>query len=288
MDRFLNFKDKSYSAKYQGDLEFYTARQLYIQTILTLIVGSFTPYYQYKRYHAEGNYAVIRKSLTIIFFYCGFLLIAIIVRKYRTKLIKHQNKLILFFDLLYLASSVFYMFIIWENNVREANSAIRYLNGWLACLIIIHMFANITRWYIKLAAYFVIILRTGIGTYLLTCSNLPILLTAQLVMLLSLMAYCTEKVQREQFIEKQLLFDESQSFRDILQQTTDGIIIIGIEEGLLFQNWTSERHRWWDSRLTFDENMMKIQVSRKVGILRQPNERANMVSCIFLLYLNLL
>lgn len=277
MDLFLNFKDKSLSSKYLGNLDFYTSRLLYIQAILAILIGSFIPYYQYRRYNKEGASSVAWRTTTILLFYFGFLAIAIAVRKFRYKLVKIKYCLVLFLDILYLCGSAYLSYIIWENNKKEANPAVRFLNGWLGCLILIFFFANVTRWYLKVIAYLVIVLRVGVGTYETTYSDISACLTVQLALMLCLMAYWTEKANRKEFIEKQSLFDESQSFKEILKQTTDGIVIIGIEGGFLFQNWVSEKHKWWNVNRSFDENTKRIRITKKMGFFRQNDTTLNTV-----------
>ena len=91
----------------------------------------------------------------------------------------------------------------------------------------------------------------------------------QLSLIQILTTYLSERDRRGYFLEKQALFDETKVHKEIFELASDGVVIWGIQDGMLYHNWSQEKYRWRNSEKTPQQNFEKIIVKKykKIGEL---------------------
>lgn len=246
-----------------------------VATHLFLVIACLpiVPYSQYQRYQKNADLGlVIQRALMICGFYIFFLIFALLLRRYKTRLEPHKKWVRWALDIIYNGASYYFTSLMWQSQKIEDAVLQRYLAGWLHMLIVTALFKIISRWYLKVTAYLIPILQIGIGTYQAPVDkngnpshNVGVVLVAvQFTALLILTVYWNERTERKIFLEKQKLDDETQTFKEILDQSTDGIIIYEIKQNeLQFWNPSIVNFNWWNRSLTLRDNLQKITITSR-------------------------
>lgn len=260
MDIFLNFKNKEYGRKYTQDIDAYLSLVCRSNIIVALVVLPFFPLTQIKSF--QGNTfptsVNIERTVITVSIYTILLFVAFIIWRFRPWFRKHQELTRWIFDIFYnfVAGCLAYQY--WETGLYSTDGFIRYFAGWWNTLTTVALFNSISKWYLKLSAYMIIILRIGISSYLNTGGINIIIVIVQVCILQILTTYLNERDQRGTFMKMQKLYDETKAFKDIFDETTDGVIIYGMKEGLIFRNWSNEKYQWWQNDQSLEEIFQKI------------------------------
>lgn len=94
----------------------------------------------------------------------------------------------------------------------------------------------ISRWYMKLIAYLILILWFGIKTIVVQQNYVIVVILCQAIVFLILHTYFQERADKLRFLEKQTLVEETEALREIMEQTTEAIVVCGMDEGVLYKN----------------------------------------------------
>ena len=93
-----------------------------------------------------------------------------------------------------------------------------------------------------------------------------------------LKTYLNERDRRRFFLEKQALFEETKVHKEIFELASDGVVIWGLQDGLLYHNWSKEKYRWRDSEKTPQQNFEKIIVKNYKKIAELPSSIVKLYS----------
>ena len=261
MDIFLNFKNKSYEAHFFDSVDPYLSKIVKASLISIVAAVPFLPYTQYTSFQGATHDATkIVRAIIQPLIYLLLALAVVFIYKKKEMLRRHQKATRMGFDIFFTLIAGWYAYNFFDLNQNNVSSGIHYITGWWHCLLAVTLFSPISRWYLKLAAFLAIILRIGIGSYLLTPGARGIIHIVRMVILEVLLTYYHEKDRRRYFIEKQALYEETKVFKDIFDLTSDGVILYGLKEGMIFRNWSNDKYRWWqgdECRPNFERILLK-------------------------------
>lgn len=263
MDLLLNFKNKAYETEYHASIDSYLRKIIKSNLAVGIVVLPFTPYIAYLAFrNSEDGWSavLIRRTVTNASLYAILILVAMFIYKAWSKLIKHKTITRWIFDIFFIAVAGYYAYQFWDVNKGTSDSTTNYLMGWYQCLLTVALFGPISRWYLKLTAYLVIILRFGIQIHLQNQSEFVLVRLIQMILLEALLTYSNERDARKYFLEKQSLYEESKVFKEIFDMTSDGVIIYGLQDGMSFQNGYSQKCVWWQSERNLQQNLQKIKL----------------------------
>ena len=261
MDIFLNFKNKSYEAQFYESIDPYLSKVVKACLISVIVVLPFFPYTQYEVFrNATSDVPRFVRAVVSPSIYALLALSVVFIYKKREFLRRHQKATRMGFDIFFTLVAGWYAYSFFDLNNNDANNRVNYITGWWHCLLAVVLFSPISRWYLKLAAFLSVILRIGIGSYLESQSTVGLLQMVRMIMLEVLLTYYHEKDRRKYFIEKQALYEETKVFKDIFDLTSDGVILYGLKEGMIFRNWSNDKYRWWqgdECRPNFERILLK-------------------------------
>lgn len=268
MNVFLEFKNKKLECSFYGNLDSYTSHMIITQTLLAIVALPTALINQAIK--AGGIMNHMRCAMEWLSFFLVLLLVAILARTFRTKLMKHKRLARWALDLFYTAMSGYLFVIGWDGMLQEADTAVLYLIGWWHCLICAATLCIISRWYLKGMAFCIVVLRMGIGAYVKFGHVIFLNTMIGISLFMCLNSYFQERSEKHRFIEKYKLEVETVIFKEILHQTTEGIIISDLERKIQFRNLSDEKFSWWDESRTFCENLEQIEVEQQIN-LAEPN-----------------
>lgn len=260
MNIFLSFKNKNYEATYHENIDCYLTNVIQANILVVIIAVPFLPFHQYLNFQNDKiPFSLkIQKLVINTSIYMVLALVALVVWKARAQFKRHTRATRWIFDIFYNIIAGYLAYQFWTSGVSVTDPLARYLSGWNNCLMLAVLLSSISRWYMKLSAYLIVVLRIGISTYMITLKPGALVTSIQMVVLLVLVTYTTERDRKKHFIEKQKLDEETKVFREIFDETTEGVIIYGIREGMMFSNWSAQNYPWWNNQLSMEENLGKI------------------------------
>lgn len=272
MDLLLNFKNKNYDAKYHESFDPYLRKVLKTNFAYMITVLPFFPYSEYVviKISVDTQAEIIRAAFISVLY--AFLIInSIIILKLKPLISRHQKLTRWAFDIFYCVFGAYFAYHFWVYSSNAKDPISNYIVGWMASFMAFLMVGPISRWYLKLATYLVIILRIGSCAYIIEYSSFILLKVIQIVLMEILVVYLGERDKRKHFIEKQLLFEETTVYKDIFELATDTFAIYGLKEGLLFHNWTTnEKCRWRNSERSLEQNFGNIHITGYKKIAKLP------------------
>ena len=261
MNIFLNFKSHNHEMKFQDNLELSFSRMVITHSVLCISVVPFYPLVQYFSFYATvGADVVIRRTAINWSVNLGLLALALLLRKYRRKLDKRPVVARWALDILYCLVEAYEAYL-WSEAVALNTSFQRYFWGWWNALTAIIKINMISRWYLKLVAYLTLIVTFGIQTFVDHQTYTSAVIIGQAVIFLVLHTYFQERSDKMRFLEKQTLIEETEALREIMEQTTEAIVVYGIDEGVLYKN--SNKFEWWDESLAFEANLGRVLLEKK-------------------------
>lgn len=264
MNFFLEYKNKQYDSKYHGNLDSYTAHMIFTHMILGIAALPIVPISQFVVLSEITELSTrIANGIKWISFFILLFVLGLLARTFRSKLARYQRKVRWALDLFYTALSAYMVILFWDGITGHAASGTQYLIGWWHCLICYTTLSVISRWYLKAAAFVMIVGRLTIGHYLNTGSMFSIMVMIEIIAFLLLNAYFYERDEKKRFIEKQKLSEESQIFREILDHATQGIIICDLQGGIQFRNWAHGKYSWWNEESSLTGNFDQIFVEQQ-------------------------
>lgn len=260
MDYFLNMKNKSYEAQYYDSIDPYLSKIVRSNIITVVVVVPFVAYAYYV--HVKDvpmtTETAVRRGVLGSFMYVLLMLLVIFIYKKWDFLRRHKKAARWSLDIFYNFVAGYFAYQFYDYSAPLSSPLTQLIYGWFNCFLISAVFSAISRWYLKISAFLIIILRIGIGVYIDSQSDMLFQKMFQMAALKSLLIYFHEKDRRKYFIEKQRLYEETKVYKEIFDLTSDGVIIYGLKEGMLFRNWSNEKHRWWDSDENTERNFEKI------------------------------
>ena len=261
MDFFLNFKNKKHDAQYHEDIDPYLSKVWKTLLVFWIAILPFYPYSEIviMQTTTERGPEFIR-AMFVSAIYGTMLVIPFIIYFKRPTLRRHQTITRWVLDLFFSLSGGYFAYFFWAYISPKTEPIFNYLLGWLQAFIMVALLSPISRWYLKAAAYLAIILRIGIGACLLVGSPYLIIKVIQMVLIQIPVTYLSERDRRSYFIEKQSLYEETKVYKEIFDLASDGVVIYGLKEGLLFHNWASGKYRWRQAEQSLQQNFEQIQI----------------------------
>lgn len=262
MNIFLSIKNKKHENKYYESMDYYTAQSLYTQALLGASALIFIPIVQYDIMKASKfNPSAIAYGV----FKCVFFLVLVITglsaRLFWKRLQKYHRAARWGLDLLNMS---FAAFLCWTySKDRLANTLV---SGWWNGLIAMTVFLSVSRWYLKIIAYSTVVTVAFTFQYLENRTAKIPLTMACIILYFALSTYFLHRYEISRFLEKQKLFEESETFKQMLDLTTDGIIITSLQEEMMYKNWDDQRYVWWNEKESSEQNMRDIKVDHKKSV----------------------
>lgn len=260
MDYLLNFKNRKYEAHYYAQIDPYLTKIVRSSLIASISVLAFLPYTCYVQFqNAEAPVMdTIRRTIFGVFIFVILGLVSLFIQCKKAFLRRHGKATRWGFDIFFNLVAGFVAFQFYDFYKDTTSPLSMFILGWWECLLVVTFFGPISRWYLKLSAYLIVILRVGISIYLATGSAFMLIKLFQMIILEVFLCYFHEKDRRRYFLEKQSLYEETKVYKEIFDLTSDGIIIYGLQEEVLFRNWSNEKHRWWKIDDSVEQNFQKI------------------------------
>ena len=262
MDIFLNFKNKNHDAQYHEFIDPYLSKVWKTLFIFWVAIIPFYPYSEYviMKDTTEKAAEAVRASITITIYFLMITIPFVIYFK-KPALRRHQTITRWVLDLFFSLTGGYWAYYYWAYISPKAEPIFNYLLGWLQAFIIVTLLSPISRWYLKAAAYLAIILRIGIGSVLLVGSS-PFLSIriVQMLLIQITVTYLSERDRRKYFMEKQSLYEETKVYKEIFDLASDGVVIYGLKEGLLFHNWNNGKYRWRQAGQGLKQDFEQIQI----------------------------
>lgn len=263
MDFLLKFKSPKHEARYNENLGLYTSRMVVTHSILCISVLPLYPLVQYFSFNSSAGYGVVirRASLTWII-NLSLLFLSIVLRRHYRRLDKRPEISRWCLDFLYCLVEGFEAYF-WAEGINLTTSSYQEIWGWWHALTATIKINMISRWYLKFLAYLALIMTFGMKTFLLNTNYGILVVFFQAVIFLVLYTYFQERAEKKRFLEKETLFEETEALREIMEQTTEAIMICGINEGILYKN--SNKFEWWNDDLSYEANLDRVQIENKTN-----------------------
>ena len=267
-------KKKPANTHYES-MDDYTARLFHTHTILGMAAIPFTPYTQYETIK-EANFST--QSIVLGFVWFGFfwalLFMGIIARRMRKRLERQPKAARWCLDIItMLLSGILIWNMTHKSKSHDDDTQIRFVTGWWNGLVTLSVLSTISRWYLRALSYAGVVAGITITAFLDTDRIRALFILIQIMIYFVLSNFLSERGSRKKFLEKQKLYEETQVFKEILDQTTDGILIYGLQEGLMYRNWENNKYKWWKEDQTIDQNLKKIKMDQKksdINLITQP------------------
>lgn len=258
MNIFLSIKNKKHGCKYYESMEYYTAQSLYVQVIMGASSIIFILYNQISlMVQPVATQATMNSGISRIVFFFLLLMMGLIARLLRNKLQKYHKISRLGLDIINIGFSGYMTWIISQNTSKP------YYIGWWDCLVALSIVACISRWYLKILAFFTMILMAFLND---PGSIRMMLILAAILIYYAFSTYFLQRYEISQFLEKQKLYEETQTFKQMLDLTTDGIIIYSFKEEMMYKNWEDQRYSWWSEKQNPEQNLMNIKIEKRKNI----------------------
>ena len=261
MNILLKFKSPKHELNFHENLEPYTSRMIVTHSVLCIAIVPLQPLAQYYLFNSMSSLSGVIKRIALTWVVnIALLIFSILLQRYRERLHKRHHVVRWSLDILYCLVEGYETYFYSEGSALRSQTQ-NYFWGWWHALTAIIKINMISRWYLKLVAYLILILTFGIQTYVDQQNKAIIVVTVQAVVFLVLYTYFQERSDKLRFLEKQTLVEETEALREIMEQTTEAIVICGIDEGVLYKN--SNKFEWWDESLPFEANLSKVLVENK-------------------------
>lgn len=262
----LGIKNKKHEKIYNDHLiDSHTNPSIHRHVILGISVLPLTTYNQYLSILDRGRTAdQIVTSVVWIFLLFLLLVVGLVVMRLNKRLQKRRREVRFCLDIFYTLISGYLAWVLVKRAQAPDHLEVKFGIGWYTCFITVAIIESISRWYLKVLSYLAIICTLYIKVYVDTRQMSMILAWLQLLIYLTLSTYFSHRDAVKRFIEKQKMYEETQTFRDIFDQTTDGILIYGLKEGEISRNWKNKKqYHWWNEQLSVEENLKAIKVEQK-------------------------
>lgn len=264
MNVLLQIKNKKHEAKFNENIGAYTNQTLHNHVILGIAALPFIPYNQIMLMKESGYAAKeITTGVIWISFFLVLLVIGLSVRKLPKRFQNHHSKIRLCLEILYTLISGYLAWNSYERAHMGNSIEMRFISGWWNCFITMVIFEIITTWGLKIMCYFVVILVVFVTIHLETGNQRALYLMLPMLIYLTASTYFNHREGIRRFIEKLKIQEETQAFKAILDQTTDGILIYGLKEGPMYRNWEKKRYTWWDEEISVEDNLKDIRIEQK-------------------------
>ena len=263
MSSLFQIKQKNRATGFNENMEDYTAKMFHTHAILGLAAIPFTPYNQYEV--IKDNYSTLAVVLGVAWclLFWTLLILGTIARRLTKRFEKHPKAARWCLDILTTLLGVFLLWTTLQKSKTSDNSQIRYVTGWWNSLVTLSVLNTISRWYLRTFAYATIVSSMAIKTYLDTDKIRPLFILVEIMVYFVLSNFLSYRDSKKKFLEKQKLYEETRIFKEILDQTTDGILIYGLQEGLMYRNWEQKKYQWWKEDQTIDGNLKQIKIDLK-------------------------
>lgn len=267
MNAFLEFKNKKLEDRFYDKLDSYTSHMIVTHTLLAITA---LPTGLVNQALKAGSFLDhISCGMQWTGFFIVLLLMGLLARSFRTKLAKYKRISRWALDLFYTCLSAFLLFIGWNAMTQNAPPPVLYLVGWWHCLVCTATLCIISRWYLKAMAFCAVVIRMGLGAYFEYDRPIFLNLMIGITLFMCLNSYFQERSEKKRFIEKYKFEVETAIFKEILHQTTEGIIISDLEGKIQFKNLSEGKFGWWDENHSFSENLEQIEVEQQINLLEQ-------------------
>lgn len=245
-------------------MDYYTAQSLYTQALLGATALIFIPIVQYELIKtSEFKASAIAYGVMKCLFFLVLVIAGLSARLLWKRLQKYHRAARWGLDLfnLLLAS-----YLSW--NFTRARLQNNLVSGWWNGLISMTVVTSISRWYLKIIAYAAIVAVAFTYQFLGDLNSPKIPLTMiNIILYFALSTYFLHRFEISRFLEKQNLLEEAQAFKQMLDLTTDGIIIYSLKEELMYKNWDDQRYAWWNEKETTEYNLNNIKIDQKKSVL---------------------
>ena len=248
----------------EKDLDAYTSRVLRSQFLIALVILPFLPVKQFWNIQNYSNLQDgLRNSVLLVIFYLIVLLISLIVRRFRIQFERFGGECILVLDLMHTSLSILLSFIIIDDNNTHNDPRERYLEGCWTAVICIAFFGTISKWFLRVTAYLVLVLRIGLAVFISQKNYSELITMLQLILFLSLKTYFDERGERSLVNEKQALMEDVQILKGLQNKIKTGIAACDLKGKVVMNNMSQQLHRWWINIRNSEENLSQIKITRR-------------------------
>lgn len=277
MNVFLKFNNKKHESDYYSNLDTYTSHMMITHTVLAVAALPIVPVnlILLKVQHPESFPLLYPNAVQWGIFYAVLLILGLLARKYRNQLEKHKKVARWVLDLFYTGLCCYLVVFLWHTMQGGGDPAVEYLAGFWHCLVCVTTLNIISRWWLKIAAFLVVILRLTVGSYLKDNQTVFLTVTIEIIIFLFFSTYLQERAEKRRFIEKYKLQMETLALKEILDQTTEKIIICDLEERVQFRKSTHGKQNWWNENHGLIENLKQLRVEQQKNFFE---ENVNTVS----------
>ena len=249
---------------YNENIDDYTAKMFHTHTFLGLAAIPFTPFTQYE-FIKDSNFTNLSIAVGVLWcvFFWVLLIIGLVVRRLSKRLEKHPKTARWCLDLINTSIAGYLAWSSWHKSIGATNPKVGFISGWWNSLVALAVLNTISRWYLKILAYGTVVFCMFFKTFADT-ERLRVLFTLFEVMIYFMLSnFLSYRDSKKKFLEKQKLYEETQIFKEILDLTTDGILIYGLREGLMYRNWEKKKYKWWNEDQPINGNLKKIKIDVK-------------------------
>lgn len=263
MNVFLSIKNKKHENKYYESMDHYTAQSLYTQALLGVLALIFIPFVQYETIKKSNfNPSAIAYGVSKCVFFLALVITGLSARLFWKRLQKYHRAARWGLDLLNLLLAAY---LCWTYSKDRLQNTL--ISGWWNAFIVMTVFISISRWYLKIIAYSSVVAVAFTVQYMEIHATRILLTMACILIYFALSTYFLHRYEISRFLEKQKLYEETKTFKQILDLTTDGIMIYSLKEELMYKNWEDQRYSWWNEQESTGQNLRSIKIDQKKSIL---------------------
>lgn len=251
-------KEEAYS-KFRSKTTLYT----FLLTLWQLILAAI-PYLLLVRPSKAGLLTDIFSRVGILSLIASFLLVLRIKRQSLENCVLFLS---IITDFLYLIAGICQTLLFKSlSDYYEAN------NAFWGMYLTVHFltFNHISSlWYVRLVGWWAFLIIMPMIFVQERCLAIYLAI-AELIIGVTVTVYLIERTKRQEILSEQLTMQELASFKQIIHDITEGILIVDLEDKVLYSNSMSNCSSWWDKDLSLESNFAKVPICR----IRNPKEGA--------------
>ena len=231
----LQFRSKDYSSAYMSSFSLLIRRKFFLGTILNLgILGIAIAKLNLK--HAPGATASSAASITQIIISALWIAGVYCLKKTSGRFSKYRSLISFILDIMMLVSAVDFKPM--TPKVDQSNFIELALSSWHQGVVFICYLSVITLWQIRVLACLIQAIIFMVTLIDFDSSSQSSGMVAYGFLVYAVTTYLNEKFERASFIEKAKLYFDSEAIKKILNNITEGILIVDQRNTILYSNST--------------------------------------------------
>lgn len=274
MNYLLNFKKKSYDDIYHSDIDSYVSHLFSSHIAVCIAAIPFTALGEYIEFKSMKSVPyVIQRTLVAFSIYSIILVTAIVAKKAKLRIKMYKKQAMLCFDIFYHLLAVLLSYRYCSLIDLPYQAGLLYYWGWWSFLVMTILFESISRWFLRFTAFMIPIIWIGIRLYKNLDNELALSILFELALAILILSYLRERVSKKSFIEKQKAYEESQAIKEIMDQSTNGIIVYDLQGRDMLSNMVTETYKWWRLDQLSKCNLERIKIqSIKNNLITVPTK----------------